>query len=250
MLTNALSSAMETKSVIEALIQHTHQDWHVLLRRACSKMDASYLQTLLNKQNWLPGSKCLFAAFSMPRTDLRYILVGESPYPRAESANGYAFWDASVASLWGKKGFSKEVNRATSLRNWLKCLLHARGDLQDDFSMEAIQKLNQSDYIQTAAQFFTRLMQHGFLLLNATLVYEEAAVKAHAKQWQAFMQVLLNELNQSNKIKLILFGNIAKTLTIPENMPTLRAEHPYNLSFITNPDVLAFFKPFDLLASS
>lgn len=241
---------MDAKRVTEAFIQHTHPDWHDLLTYSFSKMDKNYLQKLADSSNWLPGQARLLAAFKMPRDKLRYILVGESPYPRAQSANGYAFWDQAVLSLWGKNGFSTEVNRATSLRNWLKCLLYARGDLKQDFSIQALQSLDSSHYIQTAEQFFTRLMHRGFLLLNATPVYEAGAINAHAKQWLPFMQALLQKLNESGSVSLILFGNIAKKLPIPTDMPTLRAEHPYNLSFITNPDVLAFFQPFDLLAAS
>ena len=44
---------------------------------------------------------------------MRYVLFGESPYPRAQSANGYAFWDAAANSLWAEEGgLHQLLNRA------------------------------------------------------------------------------------------------------------------------------------------
>jgi uracil-DNA glycosylase len=72
----------------------------------------------------------LFAAFAQPLDRVRYVLVGEGPYPRAESATGVCFMDGAVGDLWSEAGLSKPVNRATSLRNFMKMLLVADGQLQ------------------------------------------------------------------------------------------------------------------------
>jgi uracil-DNA glycosylase len=229
------------------LIENTHPQWHLMLSKALQCVDKNYLLQLQNSEGWLPGIHALFAAFSLPLNNTKYILLGESPYPRLQSANGYAFWDNAVHDLWSKTGFSKEVNRATSLRNWLKMMLVARGDLQEDYSQAAIAALDKSQYWQTAEQFFTSLINKGFLLLNASLVYSENKVQFHARQWQPFMHSLLGQLAQTNlSPQLILLGRIAERVPEAHFFPCLIAEHPYNLSFITNPKVLAFFKPLDL----
>jgi len=232
-------------------IKQTHPEWHDILIKALSQMDQTYLCELQSMSNWLPGEKSLFAAFNLPLASTRYILLGESPYPRAQSANGYAFWDNSVGLLWSTTGLSKEVNRATSLRNWIKMLLYARGDLIDNFSQEAIAKLDKSPYVKTAKALFGAFLAHGFLLLNASLVYSEGKVNYHAQKWRPFIHSLLEQLAPYNpKLQLILFGNIAKQVPEAGWFPSLIAEHPYNLSFITNPSVVAFFKPLDLLRST
>ena len=97
-----------------------------------------------------------------PLSSVRTILFGESPYPREGSANGYAFWDAAVENLWSDSGLSKAVNRATSLRNFIKMLLLARGDLNHDFSQPAIAQLDKSTFHRTADEFFTGLLNKGF----------------------------------------------------------------------------------------
>lgn len=236
---------------MQAVINQAHPEWHGLLSQALSTMDPHYLETLCNKQDWLPGSRCVFAAFSLPLSKTRYILFGESPYPRAQSANGYAFWDQNVHQLWSESGMSKAVNRATSLRNWIKMLLHARNDLTHDFSQAAIASLDKSHYLQTAEQLFQGLINQGFLLLNASLVYSEGQVQYHARQWRPFVASLLQQLQPyREKIQLILLGRIAEQIPQYQHVKVFVAEHPYNVSFITNPNVIEFFKPFDLLAKS
>lgn len=222
--------------------------WQTILFRALNTMDADYLTSLERDNDYLPRPNQIFSAFQLPLEQTQFILLGESPYPRVQSANGYAFWDAAVNELWSVSGLSKEVNRATSLRNWIKMLLLARGDLQDDLSQQAIALLDKSDYCQTAEEFFTRLINKGFLLLNASLIYSEGRVRHHAKQWRPFMNSLLRQLHEYNpSLQVILFGRIAMELPEAQDFPCLIAEHPYNLSFITNTQVLDFFKPLDLL---
>ncbi|GGI75771.1 uracil-DNA glycosylase [Legionella impletisoli] len=229
-------------------IKAAHPEWYELLTAAFKQMDQDYLQWLRKHDDWLPGKEQLLNAFSLPLSSSEYILFGESPYPREQSANGYAFWDDSVESIWSDTGFSKKVNRATSLRNFLKMLLHARGDLRSDFSQDAIAKLDHSKYVQTAQEFFERLISKGFLLLNATLVYSEGKVNYHARKWQPFMHFLLSQLaEQKPSVQLVLFGRIAKQLPEIKLFPHIIAEHPYNVSFVTNEEVMAFFKPLELL---
>ena len=78
--------------------------------------DPAYLSALA-EDHFLPTQGRLFAAFSQPLEEVRYVLVGEGPYPREESATGVCFMDGAVRELWSTQGLSKPVNRATSLRN-------------------------------------------------------------------------------------------------------------------------------------
>ncbi|MCW8385689.1 uracil-DNA glycosylase [Fluoribacter dumoffii] len=232
----------------QSLLNNCHSDWKGILIKALETMDQDYLHQLIYDENWLPGKEKLFAAFSLPLDKTQYILLGESPYPRKESANGYAFWDHSVSSLWSDNGLSKTVNRATSLRNWIKMLLVACGELNSDTSQAQIAQLNKNALVQTAQQLFEGMMKKGILLLNACLVYSQGKVPYHARQWKPFIQSLLSQLAVVQPaIQLILLGKIAETVA-QSNLPVgLIAEHPYNVSFITNQRVIDFFKPLDLL---
>jgi uracil-DNA glycosylase len=233
---------------MQNFIEQAHPEWHEIIAHALDVMDEAYLKALEGNNDYLPPIHSLLAAFSLPLSSTNYILLGESPYPRKQSANGYAFWDNGVGSLWSASGLSKEVNRATSLRNLIKMFLFARGNLTNDFSQEAIAALNKSEFQQTGRQLFEGFMQRGFLLLNASLVYSEGKVPYHARQWRPFIHCLFNQLAEKKpSLKLVLLGRIADQVPKTKLSAALVAEHPYNISFITNPRVIAFFRPFDIL---
>lgn len=236
---------------MKTYLDQAHPSWRPFLQQALLQMNPAYLESL-QQTNWMPGKAAIFKAFSLPRAQTRYVLLGESPYPRAASANGYAFWDGAVTALWSEKGLAKAVNRATSLRNLLKMLLLADGKLKaDNLTQPAIAALPKQDLIQTLPDLFGRLLQHGFLLLNASLVLSERPVKQDAKAWLPFILHVLQQLAREQPIKLILWGGIAHVIDKEPSLahvPREVAEHPYNLSFIHNPNVQAFFRPMRLLA--
>lgn len=228
--------------------------WHPLVSSALKTVDPEYLAMLEATKDWLPGAHAIFNAFRLPLPKTHYILFGESPYPRPESANGFAFWDARVQSLWSDKGLDSRVNRATSLRNIIKTLLAAKLQLSpQQLSQEAIARLHKKDFVQTGKDLFENFMKAGILLLNASLVLSPRKVKEDAKKWHPFMGKLLEELTKTkHPITLILFGKIAEEILLfpaAKHFPTIIAEHPYNLSFIQNEKVLTLFKKLDLLSA-
>jgi uracil-DNA glycosylase len=233
-------------------LTRAHVSWHDCLHHALTTLPPSYIAELINRSDWLPGQQQIFSAFSLPVIEVKYVLFGESPYPRAHSANGYAFWDAAVNELWSASGLSKPVNRATSLRNILKMLLLAENKLPPEkLTQPDIATLAKDDLIQTNQQLFGNLIKHGFLLLNATPVLRPGLVRQDARAWQPFLKVVLQFLTDKNPgVQFILFGNIANEIDsiLPQSEQTkVYAEHPYNISFIKNPVVLDFFRPLHLL---
>lgn len=252
-------------SVLAALAS-THTSWRTPLLEgihAIANADKDYLQALAN-DDYLPNNSRLFAAFSQPMEAVDYILVGEGPYPRPESATGYCFMDGAVRELWSETGLSKKVNRATSLRNFMKMLLVADGKLSvSKTSGDAVAEIAQeaksikSTMIQALADLQDNLHRHGFLLLNATLVYRPHIPPAkESKAWLPFVQTILKALASRADAdgkplpKLVLWGKIAEklmALPVTENFPKSIAEHPYNLSFITNPHMHDLFGPMCLL---
>ena len=229
------------------------ESWRDILLLALQHVDNIYLRRLAKDGDWLPGVKNIFNAFMIPVSDVRFILVGESPYPRAQSANGFAFWDGAVEELWAEKGMSKKVNRATSLRNIMKMLLVAEHLIdKSDTSQNAIARVDKSELVKSAADLFNNFIKKGFLLLNASLVLSRERVNKDAEFWNPFINSLLHQLaeRKTENIILLLFGNIAKeinALPASASFKQLCAEHPYNLSFINNNEVVEFFSGQKLL---
>jgi uracil-DNA glycosylase len=249
-------------SDLEALVERccVHEDWRALLIEALQTLEQDYLQALMADDSWLPGIDRLLAAFRRDRIGLRYLLIGESPYPRPESANGIAFYDAAVGSLWSEAGLSKPVNRATSLRNIVKTALLAEGRVERDqdgkITQQAIAAVDKSDLVETLGELFDNLHRAGFLLMNATPVLHPQRKPAHeARYWRAFLECLLQQIARQapRQPTLLLWGKIAELI---ESMPAsanyrkLVCEHPYNISFIDNAAMQALFAELAILRKS
>lgn len=231
--------------------------WKDCLQKGLRDVEPTYLENLTHSNDWLPGPEKIFNAFTLPLNKVNYVLFGESPYPRRESANGLAFWDAAVKELWSATGLNKKVNRATSLRNIIKMLLVADNALKPNHSgQEQIAAVDKKKLVQTNDELFSNFLSHGFLLLNATPVLQlkDGSPQKDARAWYPFIKYILGYLQEHRpQVKFILLGHIAnkiETLLEHFSVEKIYAEHPYNHSFITNSTVLDFFRPLHLLMSS
>jgi len=253
---------------IRLALKDVHESWQDAVVSGLIAMhaaDPTYFEQLCST-GFLPTEGRLFAAFALPLKDVRYVLIGEGPYPREESATGVCFMDGAVDQIWSSdaSGLSKKVNRATSLRNFMKMLLVADGHLEEGLtSGDVISKIAQkalapaSGFIRTLPELQQNLHKNGFLLLNASLVFRSSVAPAKdGKSWQVFLQTIFAALYSSHSASfdrmpsLVLWGKIAEQLQkIPEAslFPQIVAEHPYNLSFIKNRAMQNFFRPMQLL---
>ena len=231
----------------------THESWQSIVKKSLNHLDDSYLDFLIHDTNYFPNIDNFLNAFkTLSKDKTKYILFGQDPYPRVQSAIGYAFIDGAVQSLWDENnGLSKEVNKATSLRNFMKMLLVANGSLEKDTSKQAIATLNKAAYIDSIVSLRDNFEKNGVLLLNTALIFtQKEDSKQHVKQWKPFIKKLLEQLKDEN-ITLILFGAMAKEIEKFDSSSSFDkfvCEHPYNASFVHNKKVIDFFKPMHLLA--
>ena len=256
---------MTIPTTILAALERADISWRPLLIEGLEAMMAAtpdYLPQLAQDQ-CLPTEQRLFAAFALPMQQVKYVLVGEGPYPRAESATGVCFMDGAVGRLWSDEaggGLSKPVNKATSLRNFMKMLLVADGQLQlENTAGEAMAAVSArarsgaGTHIQTLADMQHKLTQQGFLLLNASLVFRSHVAPAKdAKAWLPFFETVMQGLAaQAQAVPtMVLWGKIAELLSklpVMKDFPQIVAEHPYNLSFIGNKDMHQLFQPMQLI---
>lgn len=217
-------------------------------------LNKDYKDFLLNDDGYIPKKEHIFNAFkTLKKENVRYVLFGQDPYPREISASGYAFIDGGVKNIFSPNGtLSKEVNRATSLRNFIKMALVARSSLNNDVSIEAIKWINKRGLINNIWQLKDNFEKNGVLLLNTSLIFtDKKSCKFHAKAWERFILDIVCKLD-NRKVKLILFGSFAKNLydknQSVQKFDAFVCEHPYNISFITNKHVIDFFRPMDLLS--
>ncbi len=231
---------------------HVDSSWQEIIEYAYGGLSPEYREFLEKDEGYFPTFSNflnVFHTLSLDKT--KYILFGQDPYPRQKSANGYAFIDANVKSIFSLKGFSKEVNKATSLRNFFKMLLLCDGYLKENnLTQEAISKIDKSEFINSIDELRLNFERNGILLLNTALVFTcKEDTKLHVKEFRVFMQRLLSRLTEYN-IELILFGSMAKDVkkSLPSALEfkTIETLHPYNIGFIADKKVQEFFKPFSL----
>ena len=133
----------------------------------------------------------------------------------------------------------------------MKTALLAEGllDKDDDgkIPQSRIAAIDKRRLINTLDEFFANLQQAGFLMLNATPVLHPGRKPVlEARYWQAFLEPLLFSIAQQAdaKITLLLWGKIAQqveAMPVSQHYDKLVCEHPYNLSFIDNPQMLRLF---------
>ena len=121
----------------------------------------------------------------------------------------------------------------------------------------AMVRENDAIYIQTREELQANLTAHGFLLLNASLVFRSHVPPLKdAKAWEPFLQTVLAALvthadqQRGTQPTLVLWGKVAGLLSeLPSNalFPKAISEHPYNLSFINSAIMQALFSPLQLL---
>ncbi len=235
----------------EIIYSNTHHSWHSTLIDSLQKLDRDYIKWL-ESSSYLPSDGKIFNAFkNIPKDRVGYILFGQDPYPRKESATGYAFIDGRVKNIFSSTGLSKEVNKATSLRNFIKMLLYAQGLLEcKNTSQSAIASIDKQFLIDSIDELRVNMENQYILLLNSALVFEDSKrSKYHTQMWKPFIDNLLSLL-KDQKPTLILFGNYSKEL-LPYakryNLPSIVTPHPYNTTFICNQEAVELFRPMELL---
>jgi len=230
-----------------------HDSWQESIGRAYHSLSPRYRRYLNEAKDYFPDRDNYFNAFrTLPRERIRYILFGQDPYPRRESAIGYAFIDGRVKHLFAQNGLDRTVNKATSLRNFIKMALVARGDLSaEETSQEAIASLDKSALIESMEELRANFEKNGVLLLNTALVFSsKEESRRHIREWRPFMETLLQEMRDTEP-SLILFGTHAKALkglAGIDNFRSIVLEHPYNHTFVTNTRAWELFGPMNLLA--
>jgi uracil-DNA glycosylase len=152
--------------------------WRPLLVQGLEAIMAAtpdYLPQLA-QDDYLPTGQRLFAAFALPLEQVRCAggggALSASRQCHRRLLHGWGGGQPVVGPAGG--GLSKPVNKATSLRNFMKMLLVADGQLDlDDTGSEAMARIalraqeGKGSHILTLAELQDKLMEQGFLLLNA-----------------------------------------------------------------------------------
>lgn len=234
------------------------QSWHnIIIDSLIRNLDDQYLESLL-KSDFFPSFSKIFSPFKTPFDSVKFILFGESPYPRVGSATGFSFIDGEVDEIWSNNGLSKKVNRATSLRNIIKTAMVAEGLISSDLRKDDIINLDKKNLSKTMNDIKDSFVLSGFLLLNASPILRsdrsKRVIKSDFNHWSGFYKDILMELDSrscSSNTSVVLWGGIAKDIEAlyqPKKIGFVKMEHPYNISFISNPVAISLFSEISILS--
>jgi len=216
---------MPTQQFRDRLFSNIHCSWIELLSEAMSRMDTRFLCDLESNDNWFPGVDRCFTAFSVPRGNIRVVWLGESPYPRRESANGLSFYDNRVQNLFRN---NRELNSmGSSLRNILKAWFVAAERLNENCTNQsAIKRMNQDYLITNISELFTCGQNNGWLWLNAALSTWPEGTSPHLQicKWLPLIETVLRDASERGA-QIVLLGDRVKEFSYMIDNP-LTAPHP------------------------
>lgn len=254
---------ISNKNIIEFIkkeieLSEADTSWHkIIIESLIKNLDDEYI-TSLTGCDFFPSFRKIFSPFKTPFESVKFILFGESPYPRVGSATGYSFIDGEVKDIWSDKGLSKKVNRATSLRNIIKTAMVAEGLVSEELNKEDIINLDKTNLSKTMEDIKDSFISNGFLLLNASPILREDRSKKVIRndfyRWSGFYRDILKELDSREcnwTTSIVLWGGIAKDIESiykPKKIEFIKMEHPYNISFISNPAAISLFSDISILS--
>lgn len=259
MVKNMISSKEIKQFVInEVLSSEADISWHnIIIDSLFKNIDEEYIASLL-ASDFFPSFRKIFSPFKTPFKSVKFILFGESPYPRELSATGFSFIDGEVGDIWSDTGLSKKVNRATSLRNIIKTAMVAEGLVDKNFSKSDIVSLDKTNLSKTMEDIKNSFISSGFLLLNASPILRndrsKSVIKKDFFQWRGFYRDIIKEIDLrtcEHTTSIVLWGGIAKDIEDiyqPQKIQFIKTEHPYNISFISNPTSISLFSEISILS--
>ncbi len=153
----------------------------------------------------LPEPEKIFNVFhKVPPARVCCVLYGEDPYPRRESANGIAFWDAQITS-W------EDRTVGNSMKNILKALLVTHGLATYQTPIAHCRQIAREQGLRSPGALFEFWLSKGVLLINAALTFSSPQhKKKHTDFWLPFHQSLIEALNSQGASPFyILWGKKA-----------------------------------------
>lgn len=183
----------------------------------------------------LPGAERIFHVFDyMAPQQVRCVLYGEDPYPRATSACGVAFWDLEI------KRWTDKTN-GNSMKNILKALLTARGLASYKTPIAECRRIAEQAAFPEPYDLFKLWLSNGVLLINSAMTFTSPAEKKrHFQFWKPFHIALIAALEnrETDAPHYILWGRKAQQWEefIRGRDNIIRQGHPTFIHQFMDPD--------------
>jgi len=147
----------------------------------------------------------IFNVFNMPLQDVKYIILGQDPYPQEDIATGLAF-EVNQLQNWS----NSKINR--SLQNILKSIYYHVNKKYKPVSTSFSKIKYDVQNIYNPPELFKNWSDHGVFLLNLSLTCKKNKSNFHKKYWQCFSDALIEHIvtKRGKDIKWLIWGKEAK----------------------------------------
>lgn len=198
-----------------------HDSWGVFFNNHIEELEK--IERLIGS-DFTPTGANVFKIFKLPLNEIKFVIIGQDPYPQRGVATGRSF--EVINDSW------TYVNR--SLEAILVSIhYHVTGELIA--YCDIIQRIKSKDWnIITPDRIFVQLeSQSGCFFLNKTLTCEVNKKNSHERIWNDFTTNLVKYISKNTKSRWILWGSYAQTLeSLIENKDSIiKAKHPAYFSY-------------------
>lgn len=177
-----------------------HKSWVCIREETDKDYFKDILIPLIEDTKTVPCKDLVFRSFEIPIEDVKYVLLGQDPYPNRKHACGWSF-----ATLDG--------TIPASLRNLFTLL-------ERDTPYKAPKDGKLEDWVNK-----------GVLLLNTVLTVEEKNAGCHRKKgWERFTDIILENLKGKDIIFILLGKDAEKKKELLSGEKLVIAGHPSSLN--------------------
>lgn len=172
-----------------------------------------------------PSPEDIFKIFRKPLDSIKYVVLGQDPYPQKGVATGRAF------EVNTPKWSDENINR--SLQNILKSIYYFIHNKQTPVNLSISEIRKDCNDILPPNELFSCLEDNGVFLLNLSLTCEEGnrgQSNSHQELWKKFSNELLTELIKNNNISWLIWGKYARKRISDINKKILCKEIPHPAS--------------------
>jgi uracil DNA glycosylase len=153
--------------------------------------------------------------------DVQIVVFGQDPYPRKESAIGYAFWDGKIVS-W-------DSPLSPSFRNIIKSILINENLVNRESKIKEIRDIIKKNNIFSPDDFFRNSIKKGVIWLNASLTFEAKSQKIlnkHLNFWEPIVEVIIDKILTGSKNVIFVFWG-AKSLKLKKYISRTKYNNYY-----------------------
>lgn len=184
-----------------------HHSWNLKEYFGTEEFISNKKYILSNQKIILPSLDNIFKAFEMPVEKVKLVIIGQSPYPSKEHANGIAFSSSAKLPPYSLRIINNEIIR---IRN--QVYGNTYKTIPIDYTLKS-------------------WTDQGILLLNSSLTTIVGETDCHYEKWVELHRHIANKLNIN--IPILFVGSKAQELinTVYINFKTERCRHPASVKY-------------------